>query len=171
MKNKMLSPAFVLCLVLILGAVAYIAGQVPVQKRDLPTPAPIATADLQIKWVAASPCGCEAEAAAVDAMILTGPVTVRVYNAGPRAADAEVNIMAMLHRSGGVTPQFPEKVHLEKNQSKNVVFWTNRSAQNPLLICRSKGIKADIKLTGGAAFDPNLANNTLTVKGCQPIVD
>jgi hypothetical protein len=170
MKNKFLGFGVVLCLVLAFGAIALAVGQAPAQLQKQPNPAPIPAADLQIKWIAASPCGCEAEAAAVDAIILTGPVTVRVHNAGPRAADAEVNIAAMLHRFGSVVPQFPQKIHLEKNQSAHLVFFPNRSAQIPLLICRSKGIKAEIKRTSGG-IDPNLSNNTLTIKGCQPIVE
>lgn len=171
MKNKFLVSVVIPCLVLALGALALAVGQTPTKLQKLPHPAPIAMADLQIKWVAASPCACDPDAAAVDAIILQGPVTVRVYNAGPLAADAEVTVAAMLHRFGSVVPQFPQKVHLEKGQSQSVVFFQSYNAQHGLLVCRSKGIKADIKLTGGAALDPNLSNNTLTIHGCTPIVE
>jgi len=171
MKNKFLGLAVFICLGLTLGAVAFAVGQTQIlQKRPNPVPAPLPTADLQINWIAASPCGCEADAAAVDALILMGPVTVRVHNAGPRAADAEVNVMALMHRTGTIVPKFPQKIHLEKNQSAKLVFFTDLSPQNPLLVCRSKGIKADIKLTSGG-IDPNLSNNTFTIHGCQPIVE
>ncbi len=169
MKNKFLGLAVVLCLVVVSGAVGFSVGQVPAVQKNLPAPAPIATADLQVKWIAASPCGCEAETQAVDAIILQGPVTVRVHNASQRAVDAEVSVDAMMHRFGAVNSR--QSVHLEKNQSLNVVFFQNNSPQKALLVCRSKGIKAEIKLTGGAAFDPSLANNSLTIHGCQPIVE
>ncbi len=169
MKRKFLDSALILCFVLVLGFAAYSLGQVTAQPAKPPAPAPLPTADLQIKWVAASPCGCEAETQAVDAIILLGPVTVRVHNPSQRAVDAEVTVEAMFHRHGAASSS--QTVHLEKNQALNVVFFQNYGPQKGLLVCRSKGIKATVKLTGGAAFDPNPANNTLTIHGCRPIVE
>jgi hypothetical protein len=169
MKNKFLGLAIIPCLVLVFGVIALAVGQVPISQQKIPNPSPILTADLQINWIAASPCGCDPDAAAVDALILQGPVTVRVSNASSRAVDAKVTVDAMKHRFGAVSSY--QNIHLDKNQSLNVVFFPNLSPQNPLLICRSLGIKAEITLTAGAALDPNLSNNTLTIHGCQPIVD
>jgi len=167
MKNRFLGLAVIVCLILIFGAVAFAVGQVPVPQKP-PEPIPFPRADLQIKWIAASPCGCEADVAAVDALILEGPVTVRVYNAGSQAADAKVTVDALLHRQGAVSSY--QNIHLEKGQSLSVVFFQSLSPQKALLVCRSKGIRAKIELTS-AGIDPNLSNNTLTIHGCQPIVE
>ena len=169
MKNKFLGSCVVVSLVLALGVIAFAVGQGPTPQKQ-PKPFPLPTADLQIKWIKAYPCGCDDVAAAVDAMILEGPIVVRVHNAGPQAADAKVMIVPFLFFREVMTSE--KNIHLEKDQSLDVITFPDLSPQKPMLIHRSFGIKAEIKLTSGAAIDPNLSNNSLTInQGCQQNIE
>ena len=174
MKIRSLGPAVILCLILALGGVALSVGQIPAQKQ--PHPAPIATADLQIKWITATPCACTAELAAAHATILEGPVIVRVHNAGPRVAEAILTVLIWQnYRSIGAIMD-EKRIHLEKNQSLDVVTFAYLNPQKTILVWTEgygerDGITAEIKPISAGLVDPNLSNNAKAIHGCQQVID
>jgi hypothetical protein len=125
---------------------------------------------LQVSWIQAWPCSCQELTAAVDALILKGPIRVHVTNAGPKAADAKIHVTFRdLNRSA--ISEMTKDIHLDVNQHVDVVFIEDTSPTHMVLLRKSVGIEARISLTTAGMFDPDGSNNTKKITACTSVVD
>ena len=137
-------------------------------KKDLTI---LKTADLRVNFIEAWPCGCEADAGAANAIILKGPVTVRVQNAGPFATDAYIKVRIWNYFTSS-EQQHAKLIHLNSNEFKNEVITTiNATAAAPWLFKKSYGIRAEITVNSPNTTDPNASNNSKTINVCQYTID
>jgi hypothetical protein len=126
-------------------------------------------ADLEINSIEAWPCACEADAATVDALILKGNIVLRVHNKGPYATDAQISVKVFNYRSGNELG-YAKAIHLNNNQYGSYVLATI-TPTSPLLIKKSYGFKAEIKVTTPGISDLVTSNNTKTLNVCQYIIE
>jgi hypothetical protein len=129
------------------------------------------TADLRVNFIEAWPCACEADAGAANAIILKGPVIVRVQNAGPFATDAYIKVRIWNYFTSS-EQQHAKLIHLNSNEFKNEVITSiNATATAPWLFKKSYGIKAEITVNSPNTTDPNASNNSKTINVCQYTID
>jgi len=172
MNNKVWGVILVLGLVLVFVGLAVGSGQIPPQKKTFPAPVPVPLnwADLQVSWIQAWPCACLEPAAAADVMILKGAIRVHVTNAGPKAADARIQV-TFQNLKVYDRVQISKDIHLEVNQHADVDFIEDTGPTRMVLLRKSVGIEAKISLTTAGLFDPDSSNNTKKITACTSVVD